>query len=277
MIPLTVVQGYSTALSQLSVAALATLRDLLASVADESPEMQRAVLFEAFPEVFNPYAAASAAVSASFFEEVRDLVGVGGQFAAQTLDIVETPKWSSLVGWGTQGSVFERGGQALMFALLSGGLQRVLTEHAADTIIGNAAMDESATWGYQRVPSPGCCAFCGLLASRGAAYDSEESAGAVVGRGKPVGSHKLAKGIRSRGARALGEGFHDSCRCTIVPVNAGNHVQMQEDADKYLEAYAEARNTVSADRRAEGYQGFGDQATSTKMILAEMRQSLGVN
>lgn len=277
MIPLTVVQGYSTALAQLSVAALATLRDLLTSVADESPETQRAVLFEAFPEVFNPYAAASAAVSASFFEEVRDLVGVGGEFAAQTLDVVEPPTWRSLVGWGTQGSLFERGGQALIFAFLSGGLQRVLTEHAADTIIGNAAMDDSATWGYQRVPAPGCCAFCGLLASRGAVYDSAESAGAVVGRGRPVGSHRLAKGVRARGARALGEGFHDNCRCRIVPVNEGNRVELQADADKYLEAYVGARNKVSRARRDEGYEGFGDQATSTKMILAEMRQSLGVN
>lgn len=277
MIPLSVVQGYSAALQQMSVAALTMLRDLMGSVSEQAPEEQQAVLLEAFPEVFNPYAAGASAVSATFFEEVRDLVGATGNFAAATLDIVEAPRWNALVGWGARGSMFERGGQALVYSLLSGGLQGVLTEHAADTIVGNAAMDTTTTWGYQRVPAPDCCAFCGLLASRGAVYDSEESAGAVVGRGRPIGSHRLAKGIRARGARSLGEGFHDSCRCSIVPVNEGNHVQMQEDADRYLESYVEARNRVSAKRREEGYQGFGDQATSTKMILAEMRQSLGVN
>lgn len=278
MIPYSAIQGYSGTLQGLSVAAQADLRALTLSLEGESPVRTQTVLHEAFPEVFNPYAAATSAVAATFYEEIRDLAEVPGSFAASTLDAVESPRWHSLVGWGSGASVFERGGSALMFSLLSGGLTQILTEMSADTVVGNAALDP-APMGYQRVPSAGCCAFCGLLASRGAAYSSEAGAGVVVGRGTPIPKKAKrggqAKGIRPRGARQMGERFHDSCRCKVVPVNEGNSVQMQEDADRYFDAYADARNKVSGSRMADGYQGFGDQNTSMKMILAEMRRTLG--
>lgn len=281
MISLAMVRGYDTTLTQLSTAALADLRALMASLEDVAPDRAQAVLSEAFPEVFNPYAAASSAVSASFYEEVRESVEARGSFTAETLDSVESDRYQALVGWGTQPSVFERGGQALAYSLLSGGLTQILTEMASDTIVGNAALDP-APMGYQRVPRAGCCSFCGMLASRGASYSSEESARKVVGRGVPVEKTRgqrggQGKGLRPRGSRELGERFHDYCKCRAVPVNEGNAVQMQADADKYLEAYADARNEVSGIRKAEGYQGYGDQATSQKMILSKMRESLGTN
>jgi hypothetical protein len=277
MIPLTLVRGYDTTLTQLSTAALADLRALMNSLGDVDPARAQAVLQEAFPEVFNPYAAASSAVSASFYEEVREYAEVRGRFDAETLDSVDAGRYGALVGWGARPSVFERGGQALAFSLLSGGLTQILTEMSADTIIGNAALDP-APIGYQRVPRAGCCTFCGMLASRGAAYSSEGAAGGVVGRGMEVPKVKRrggqAKGIRARGSRQMGERFHDDCKCRAVPVNEGNAVQMQSDADKYFNAYADARNEVSGVRKADGYQGYGDQATSQKMILAKMRETL---
>lgn len=279
MIPLEVVRGYDTTLTQLSTAALADLRALMNSVEGMSPARSQAILQEAFPEVFNPYAAASSAVSASFYEEVRVMSEVRGRFDAETLDSVDSNRYQALVGWGARGSVLERGGAALAYSLLSGGLTQILTEMSADTIIGNAALDPAPV-GYQRVPRPGCCAFCGMLASRGAAYSSEGAAGGVLGRGVPVEKTRgkrggQAGGIKPRGSRKIGERFHDDCKCRAVPVTKGNAVQMQSDADKYLDAYAGARNDVSGIRKAEGYQGFGDQAESQKMILAKMREQLG--
>lgn len=281
MIPLAMVRGYDTTLTQLSTAALGDLRALMNSLGDVDPARAQAVLQEAFPEVFNPYAAASSAVSASFYEEVRVMSEVRGRFDAETLDSVDSNRYQALVGWGARGSVLERGGAALAYSLLSGGLTQILTELAADTIIGNAALDP-APMGYQRVPRAGCCAFCGMLASRGAKYGADQAGqmgGRVIGRGIPVPKQRKsggqARGIRPRGSRAIGEKFHDDCKCRAMPVNEGNAVQMQADADKYLEAYADARNEVSGVRKADGYQGFGDQATSQKMILAKMREQLG--
>lgn len=285
MIPLSVVQGYDTTLTSLSTAALLDLQALLVELEGVSPERVRAVLFEAFPEMFNPYAAASSAVSATFYEEVREMSGISGSFEAQTLDEVEAPRWNSLIGAGTAPSMFEQGGNMLLYSFLSGGMTQILTEMAADTIIGNAAIDP-APMGYQRVPKPGCCAFCGMLASRGASetttYSSEEAALRVVGRGVPVEKTSgkrggQGKGIGPRGSRKIGEKFHDNCKCRAVPVSKGNAVQMQSDAEKYFDSYAEARNSVSDVRKADGYQGFGDQAKSQKMILAEMRAKLGVS
>jgi hypothetical protein len=285
VIPLSVVNGYDLTLESLSTAALADLRALLSSLEDVSPERSKAILFEAFPEVFNPYAAASSAVSASFYEEVRDLVGVKGSFEAATLDSVETDRWGALVGAGTAPRMLEQGAANLMFQFLSGGLTSILTTIAADTIVGNAAIDP-APMGYQRVPKPGCCAFCGMLASRGSSgttnYSSEDAALRVVGRGVPVEKTRgkrggQGKGIGPRGSQKLGEKFHDHCKCRAVPVNHGNYVELQADAEKYFNAYADARDKVSGVRKADGYQGFGDQATSQKMILAEMRQSIGVS
>ena len=284
MIPYSAVSSYSLTLDQLSVAALADLRGLLDGLQGTSPERTQMVLHEAFPEVFDPFVSATSAVSASFYEEVRDMSGVKGSFAAQTLDSVEVDRWRSLVGFGTAPAVFEQGGMALVYSLLSGGLTRVLTEMAADTVIGNAGLDP-APMAYQRVPQPGCCAFCGMLASRGAsettAYSSEESALRVVGRGVHVEKTRgrrggQGKGIGARGSRKIGEKFHDHCKCRAVPVTEGNSVQMQADAEKYFDAYGAARDKVSAARRADGYKGYGDQAKSQKMILAEMRTSLGV-
>jgi hypothetical protein len=250
MIPLSVINGYDLALDSLSTAALADLRALLSSVEDLSPERSKAILFEAFPEVFNPYAAASSDVSASFYEEVRDLAGVRGSFAAETLDEVEADRWGALVGSGTQPRMLEQGASNLMFQFLSGGLTSILSTMAADTIYGNAQKDPVTTR-FQRVPKAGCCGFCGMLASRGADYDSEESALRVVGRGVPVHRTKgkrggQGKGIKPRGSQAVGEKFHDHCKCRTVQVYEGNAVEMQADADKYFDAYGTARDKINA-------------------------------
>lgn len=108
----------------------------------------------------------------------------------------------------------------------------------------------------------------------------------VAGRGVPIErnyaadgrrrSGGQARGIRVRGSRRIGQDFHDDCKCKAVPVFNDNYVEMQADADKYYDAYGAAREEVAKKRAAEGYAGYGDQATSQKLILAEMRSTLGV-
>lgn len=249
MIPLSAVNGYDLTLNSLSTAALGTLRALLVEVEGMAPDRAKRVLFQAFPELFNPYAVATSEVSASFYEEVRDLSGVGGSFMADTLSGVETDRWNSLVGAGTQPRMFEHAASGLMFEFLSGGLTSILSAMAADTIYGNA-QNERVTVGFQRVPKPGCCGFCGMLASRGAAYSSEAAASGVVGRGVPVEKTKgkrggQGKGIKPRGSRSIGQDFHDHCKCRAVQVYEDTYVQMQADADKYYDSYAAARDKIN--------------------------------
>lgn len=241
MIPLTAVQGLSSTTGALSASALAELQALVVAVEGMDPEKAKKILFEAFPDIFNPYAAMMSDVSATFYEEIRALSGVKATFDAQTLKAVPSKRWNALVGFGTQPASFEQGAGALMFQLLSGGLTKTLTEVSADTIVGNAE-SESVLVGYQRVPSPGCCAFCGMLASRGV---SGGGGLVVAGRGVPIGKHRLARGIRPRGSRAIGQDFHDSCKCSSVPVFEDNYVEMQSDADKYYDSYRDSADKVN--------------------------------
>lgn len=296
MIQLATVQGLSTTIGALSGAALAELQALVAAVDGMAPDKVKKILFEAFPDVFNPYAGAVSDVSATFYEEIRALSGVKATFNAQTIATVPPKRWDALVGFGTAPASFEQSAGALMFQVLSGGLTKILTEMSADTIVGNAQREDVRV-SYQRVPSPGCCAFCGMLASRGVSGGGSLT---VIGRGVPTSQTKgkrggQGRGIRPRGSRAIGQLFHDFCKCSSVPVFESNYVQMQSDADKYYDAYRtsadkvndglvlESTTTTLADGSKKSQYAWVDSGGApksskqqTKMILAAMRQDLGV-
>ena len=103
-------------------------------------------------------------------------------------------------------------------------------------MIGNMEADVKTRWRYQRVPRVNCCAFCGMLATRGAVYTSAGSAGSVVGAGVPVtpdGEKRKrggqGKGIKPRGSRRLGEDYHDNCYCTVTAVKDGEPLDVSEN------------------------------------------------
>lgn len=293
MIPYSATLGFSTLLDKLSVSALAELDQLMASVAAESPEVQRIALLDMLPLLGEQYVGASSLVSAEFFTELQAMNEIRKPIAAETLTGVGTSRWQALAGWGSAPAMFEQGGSALVYSLLSGGLTKILTEAAADTMVGNAALQGGMR--AQRVPRSGCCAFCGMLASRFADYTTQNSAGAVVGRGTPVGKHRLAKGIKARGARAMGEKFHDFCRCRLVVLTDSNEAELQATADKYYDAYRTAADKAKAGRRLEFTETTASDGSKSRQyewvnadgktrsakettgdILAAMRQDLGV-
>lgn len=285
MIPLSATQGYSALLTRLSDSAVVELDRLMGAVAAESPAVQREALMDLLPALGEEYVGASSLVSAQFFTELQEIQQVAKPIAAESLPGVGAKRWHALAGWGTQGSMFEQGGAQLVYSLLSGGLTKILTEVSADTMFGNAAIQGGMR--SQRVPAPGCCAFCGMLASRFAGYTSGKSAGVVVGRGTPVGKHRLAKGIRPRGSRAAGEKFHDFCRCRVVTVTEGNEVQLQAQADKYYDAYRDAYDKVDEglvhtiiDGKTEWVESATGKKTDAKsrvqMITSSMRKDLSL-
>ena len=283
------VQSYRALLSEVETAALADVFELVQQANRLGVAAGQQLLHELLPHVLDPYAVVSSEVAAAFYEELRAAAGVAQSYAVEALPAgLADRSVHSLVGEAAK----RADGGALSFEFLAGGVAKRVTEVASDTIIGNAAADRVMV-GYQRVPQAGCCAFCGMLASRGAAYGSAESAGIVVGRGRPVGSHRLAKGIRPRGSRKLGEAFHDHCRCAVVPVFEDTHVEMQARADEYYDAYSEAyskardglewRPGKKATEDEPGYAGHwarsGKQVTNAQTvaeILSFMRDSLGV-
>lgn len=249
LIPYSVTQSYSLLRAALSDAALVDLDKIMRAVANESQAVQREAMMDLLPALGNQYASATGEVAAVFSGELMELQDVKKPVSPETLALPPAQSWYALAGFGLSDRTLERGGMLLAYSLISGGLTKRLTEFAADTMIGNGGI-QNVPFSAQRVPRPGCCAFCGMLASRGAVY-STESAGVVGGRGVPVGQGKgrgskgRGRGIKTRGSRAIGESFHDHCRCEVVALTAGNEAQLQADADKYYEAYRESADKVN--------------------------------
>lgn len=248
------VKSYRDTLGELNTAALGDLREMLDSLDAVEKQEARQMLFDAMPQVFEPYALSASDVSATFYEEQRALAGSPSKYTPTALtEPVPPESWTALVGWATSPDKLGDRPLSDSFESLSGGVVKRLTEAAAETQHRNA-VDDPDPASFQRVPAPGCCGFCGMLASRGADYGSREAAGVVVGRGVPVGktqradgsrkSGGQAKGVKPRGTRKAGESFHDNCKCSVIAVHQGNAVEMQADADKYLDAFIDARNEI---------------------------------
>lgn len=236
MIDYTTTLGYASILDQLSKHALAELDRLFGAISDFSDREKAEALMDTMPELGDKYGAASSEVSAQFFDELNQIQEVKRPITPESFVEMPPSYWHSLVGWGTSDGFAD-------WAKIAGGLTRRLSEMSADTMIGNAELQGGLS--AQRVPRIGCCAFCSMLASRGAVY-SPGSGGKVVGRGRPIGSHRLAKGIRPRGAQRTGEQYHDYCRCRVVTVTANNSVQLSKEADRHFELYEEARDKVNS-------------------------------
>ncbi|MET8684840.1 hypothetical protein ABZV77_11540 [Streptomyces sp. NPDC004732] len=77
---------------------------------------------------------------------------------------------------------------------IAGEAQRI-TEDGGREAISEAVDHDRKALAYMRVPNPGACYFCLMLASRGAVYKSKHSAG----------DHEVRK-------------FHPNCQCAAVPI-----------------------------------------------------------
>ncbi|NIH72223.1 hypothetical protein [Auritidibacter ignavus] len=293
MIPSSVLGSYSSLRKVISDAAMDDLDSLMVSVLPESPRVQREALRDVMPDLGDRYVGATSMVAAEFFDELMSLQDVAKPVRADTLLVEDPNRWRSLVDWSAADYVFERLGADAVFSRLAGGLTKILTEAAADTMIGNAEQQLDNFYSAQRVPQPGCCAFCSMLASRGAVY-TERSATGVVGRGTPIGSHRLAKGIRPRGSRKLGEQFHDYCRCEVVILTQDNQAELLAIQEQHLAAYENAAQNADEGRslawkettlkdgttkRTHHWVKDGQKHTAadkTSDILASMRAELGI-
>lgn len=295
---------YSSLRSAVTTNLLGEFNGLMAEIVNAPVEIQREALFEVLPAVAETHLQATSAVSAAFFTGLAEMQDLPKLVLPDVLEPSVPEFWRSLIGWGSSDRVLERGGAVLMYSLIAGGLTRRMSIAAADTMIGNAAI-QTTQMRAQRVPQPGCCAWCGMLASRFAAYTSEASAGKVSGRGVPIERNYLpdgrrrsggqARGIRPRGSQAIGEDFHDHCQCEVVVVTEENEVQLQANADRYYDAFRDAQDVVEGQltrvsddwmsldgsRHSKYYDvDENDDVVSAeqrvKMIVASMRQELNV-
>jgi hypothetical protein len=157
------------------------------------------------------YAQASATLAARQYRQERVAAGMGGGFTpvpadpppveqiAQAVDWALQPLWNSNVLAAATGQpetapteALPSAGSALADAKarLAAATEQQVLDAGRNTVIDNAQADRKAR-GWARVPEPGACSFCLMLATRGAVYRTETTAG-----------------FKS----------HDNCRCHVEPV-----------------------------------------------------------
>jgi hypothetical protein len=224
------IEEYRSTVDNLAALAVRDLSSALQSLEGQPPVTVRDSLIELFPELIQPYATASGEVSAVWYEDLR-AQALSTPFYATASPEVNQERINALVRFGVK-PLFGQS-ESTVLSLMGGGVQRIVTNAARETIDTNAKKD-AASVSWSRVVNPGraksgkSCDFCIMLAGRGDVYRSAEAAGMVIGRGvdpsKAInddGSRKAGgqgQGVKARGTRALNaKAFHDDCHCAVVP------------------------------------------------------------
>lgn len=219
------IREFRQVLDSLTAEAIAELVNLLNAVDSPNPLLVRDALLETVPLVLQPYVTAAGELSAVWYEDLRAASGVSGAFSSRVDTDVEQDRFDALVRFALSPLFGES--DATVTSLMAGGAERVVMNGSRDTIDLNARRDVAST-AWSRVARPDACAFCKMLAGRGAVYRSEAAAGMVIGRGVDPskafdenGKRKrggIGRGVKARGSRDLGASeFHDRCHCTAVP------------------------------------------------------------
>lgn len=230
------VEAYAQSNRDIRALVLAALRSYWQRLDHNNAIATRDALLEVVPVLVAQYGEVAASVAAAFYDEARAAAGVSGAFTATLADPVDLESVRSDVRWSL-GPLFNRENPDPPVAL--GRLQQKVDEltlqPGRDTIAHSAGRDPAkARWA--RVPVGKTCAFCLLLASRGAAYRSAESAG-------------------------RGRKYHANDDCTPTPFWGNDPYPDGYNPDALLQQYMEARKAADSG--------------NTKAILSALREQTG--
>jgi len=203
------------ALELVSTAAVATTSRLLVSLSG-SPELQRAALLEAVPEIIAYYSEGSAALAVDFYDEERLRAGVTSSFATEFVVADRTVAIRRGVVWGAD-PLFE-GDVETANSRLAEVVQLESARPYRDTILGNQKRDPAAV-GWRRIANPGACKFCVMVASKGAIYKRDTATFAA----------------------------HGGCHCSAQPVFGPNEYGPEATALQYT---ASKRRRTPAEKQA---------------------------
>lgn len=156
------------------------------------------------------YGTASSAHAASYYKAARVSAGIPGRVTVRPAALPSTEQVSKSLDWATSGLYREATPETEQAALtkVEGLTQSLVLNMGRETLI-TAVEDDRKAKGWARVPEPGACSFCLLLATRGAVYKSKETAG------------PNQRSVRNPGSEAFkGAGefkVHDHCHCHVEP------------------------------------------------------------
>lgn len=237
----------------------------------ESPEAVQAVQ-QIYYALIERLSATSAAMSARFYDDLRELQGISQEFHAVPADAIArsiTDQAVTKAFMGRLDDAYHGHGRETtadlpldqqVSARLESKIGRHVLQSGRDTITLNAGNDplkRGVKWARQPM-SDDPCGFCVMLASRTwksgksgpGLYSSAEAAVRVVGRGGG-----------ERGSRAMGEKYHDHCSCEPVPVFGPD--DLPDAIEDYRDMYEKAGANAGTYR-------------DPKALLASMRDLYGV-
>lgn len=181
------------------------------------------------------YGEASAALAADYYEGERAEAGAEGDFTAQLPDPPPREQTEASLRWATKDvwprdpeapgttqalPVDQRLEAAQRKAL--GAVEKLVLDQGRATVREAVQRDRRAI-GYARAAALGACAFCRLMASRGAVYKDLDSVGREA-NARFTGADSVIK-------------FHDYCRCQPIPVFVGQRFELSPHAREWDRLY----------------------------------------
>ena len=133
-----------------------------------SPQARRAALLNGVPEIVGYFSEGSAALAVDFYEEERERAGVLDRtFVTEFVVNDRTVKIRRGIAWAAD-PLFSDDDE-IAGTRLAEVVQLESARPYRDTILENRRRDPAAV-GWRRIPNPGACPFCRMLADRGAVY-----------------------------------------------------------------------------------------------------------
>ncbi|MEU2674212.1 hypothetical protein ABZ622_36185 [Streptomyces sp. NPDC007164] len=190
------------------------------------------------------YGSASASLAADYYEAERVAAAVTGRFTVPLLDPPPDEQVDTSLRWATK-DIWERdtdnpattdAQREPLWARLDQAekkaeavVQKLVTDQGRGTVREAVRQDRQAT-AWARAASLGACAFCKLLATRGAVYKQETA--------------------NSRS--------HDGCHCGVVPVFRGQRFELSDHAREWERLYREFAAPHSGDQLRRFRQALAD-------------------
>ena len=149
--------------------------------------LQRFIL--AIQAICQHFGMASSSAASAFYEHERHQAGLG-HFATHVAPPADLQKVEASIRWATKDLWAPNPDIEAAKVKVTGVVEKNVLDTGRQTILDNVQRDREAL-GWARVPEPGACSFCALLATRGMVYRSDKTASFEA---------------------------HDHCRCHAEPV-----------------------------------------------------------
>jgi hypothetical protein len=185
------------------------------------------------PTLSETYATAASVIAAKAYNESRAVARPPSEFEAKPKKANTSLAMQAAIGFGiaqlTRGKPYET-----FQSTLAGSVQRLVLDGDRETVEFNIVLDPDGTR-YERVPSPGACAFCMMMA-------------AVVE-------------VRRDDAF---DGYHNFCRCTLNPVFVGQSGTELPEYQEVRESYSRASEILEQQRQEVGWYNLKTRQAAAK-------------